>query len=464
MKTQRILRDNGIHEEDRISKLPDSILHHILSFLLTRHAVSTSILSTRWRYVWTSVPILDFTDLLGYYTGDQQVIRRFMNFVERVLLFRDTTSIRKFSIGIHQVCDDTRINAWISAVIKRKVQEISLTYSLGPPFVFPHSIFNCDSLTSLELDMNYCSLNLPSSICLPNLKILILKCVAFEANNLSKLLSSCPILEELIIEDCIWRGNMNIFCISSPTLKRLTICTPFEDFEEAVIKIYAPNLMFFQTISFSPKDFVFGQFSSLIGADIGTSCDTEFLTEEEKCNTSIKLLQALFNIKVLKVSCYFLTTLEYAKDIANRLPTFHNLIRLDMNLDYSCLNNKDEMLALLQASPNLEHLFLSYRSDDDEEHDSDESFWESINVIDFWVLDAAHIPLFSQLKTVKCSGSGGFAEIRMLSFFWKYARVLKTMEIACSIAFSIEDDTELTKHFLMLPRLSKSAVINFSQP
>ncbi|KAL0013961.1 hypothetical protein SO802_001030 [Lithocarpus litseifolius] len=49
-------------EEERldfVSSVPDSILSYILSFLPTREAVLTSILSSRWRTVRTLVPTLD---------------------------------------------------------------------------------------------------------------------------------------------------------------------------------------------------------------------------------------------------------------------------------------------------------------------------------------------------------------------------------------------------------------------
>ncbi|KAJ4759951.1 hypothetical protein LUZ62_070326 [Rhynchospora pubera] len=45
---------------DRLSSLPDDILIHILSFLRTREAVQTCILSKRWRNTWASVPVLNF--------------------------------------------------------------------------------------------------------------------------------------------------------------------------------------------------------------------------------------------------------------------------------------------------------------------------------------------------------------------------------------------------------------------
>ncbi|RLM66614.1 hypothetical protein C2845_PM16G08280 [Panicum miliaceum] len=41
---------------DRLSSLPDRLIHHILSFMKARQVVRTCVLSTRWKHLWRSVP------------------------------------------------------------------------------------------------------------------------------------------------------------------------------------------------------------------------------------------------------------------------------------------------------------------------------------------------------------------------------------------------------------------------
>lgn len=56
--------------EDRISKLPDAVLCHILSFMPTKYAVLTSVLSKRWQYLWTCVNTLDLDNSLLFHEPD----------------------------------------------------------------------------------------------------------------------------------------------------------------------------------------------------------------------------------------------------------------------------------------------------------------------------------------------------------------------------------------------------------
>ncbi|KAK8652500.1 hypothetical protein V6N13_126532 [Hibiscus sabdariffa] len=46
-------------EQDRMSALPDAVLHQILSLLPTKHSIQTSILSKRWIHLWKFTPAID---------------------------------------------------------------------------------------------------------------------------------------------------------------------------------------------------------------------------------------------------------------------------------------------------------------------------------------------------------------------------------------------------------------------
>ncbi|KAL8482108.1 hypothetical protein ACS0TY_028313 [Phlomoides rotata] len=50
-------------EEDRISELGDAILLRILCSINIKEAVQTSILSKRWKNLWTSMPDLNFRSM-----------------------------------------------------------------------------------------------------------------------------------------------------------------------------------------------------------------------------------------------------------------------------------------------------------------------------------------------------------------------------------------------------------------
>ena len=118
--------------EDSFGELPEHILSHILSFLPTKEAVRTSILSKRWKFIWTSIPELHFfyDHRLEVYHSFDTLHTNFSNMVDRSLQLRESTDITSFSLRIGAF-HMSKVEEWISDVVRFNVKSNYNDTSLG---------------------------------------------------------------------------------------------------------------------------------------------------------------------------------------------------------------------------------------------------------------------------------------------------------------------------------------------
>ncbi|WJX30904.1 hypothetical protein P8452_19392 [Trifolium repens] len=191
---------------DRISELSDHILSHILSFLPTKVAATTSILSKRWKHVWHSVHTIDFND------------ETFKDFHSLTSFMSSTMSSRDIKLPIHSLTfkcvkesspyDLKVLNQFvISAIEQGKLENLSLRMplhwivkldeNLNKIHLSP-CVFSCRTLQVLNLSFLILKDITLQSLDLPLLQTLRWNFVVFKnINHVIQLLSSCPILEEL---------------------------------------------------------------------------------------------------------------------------------------------------------------------------------------------------------------------------------------------------------------------------
>ena len=145
---------------DRISKLPDHLQQHILSYLSINEVVQSSVLTKRWKNVWTVVPVLGFNTILFGSTDHkknldiQRKLQDFHIFVEKSLKSRhkQRLTLREFILthGLDKRSLNSRVDCWINYVVKSDVKKLSLHFAAGY-YDLPQSVLVAKSITVLIL-------------------------------------------------------------------------------------------------------------------------------------------------------------------------------------------------------------------------------------------------------------------------------------------------------------------------
>ncbi|XP_071695722.1 F-box/LRR-repeat protein At3g26922-like [Rutidosis leptorrhynchoides] len=293
-------------EHDRLSSLPDDLIHKILSFMDTKLVVQTCVLSSRWRFVWTSTPYLKFSTW-GY------SLLEFSNIVEHVLSGRNN-EIDVYSVTLYFRGEVSQVFVKIifNYAFSHNVQEMTITSTEKKNF--PLSLFNSVTLKHLTL-CGYPNLRVTSSLELPSLTTLHLHHVTLYDDNSDSYISKCVNLKNLTLDHCYMMGSCG-FTICHPQLLSLTL-----KFVHGVVKAIAPQLKNI-SLALSYNDY-FPCFEnalpSLEKADICIHYPCDALK-------IINMLQQLCSNKYLTINMEILELLSSKMDLISNQPSpFANL-------------------------------------------------------------------------------------------------------------------------------------------
>ncbi|CAO2035125.1 unnamed protein product [Urochloa humidicola] len=188
---------------DRLSALPDELLHRVLSFLPSRQAVHTTVLSKRWMDLWRLMPALNL-NISEFKAPDNSLSavqrwRKMENFTTNLLMRHRAPRLDVFrlDVGFPFTGADWALNVdrWIRRAMEYcpVVMEIRLFSVCGSRYHLP-KLVSC------------------------HLKRLNISGVTLERSFAEQLHSGCPVLEDLKIWRC--RGFRGF---QSDTLKNLVV-------------------------------------------------------------------------------------------------------------------------------------------------------------------------------------------------------------------------------------------------
>lgn len=333
-------------EEDKISRLPDELLSHVLTYVDSDVAVRTSVLSKRWVNLWTTLPCLNF--------NPNFIVTDFFyeKFVINFLKYRDQHCvITTLNINCVRIWYSVRMRIFRYA-LAHNVENLHIRDEVNMGSIS----MNSESIKSLHL--THCKRVNPMDWNLPNLTSLYLEQVKFGDQ-----ISGFDSLKELTLA-----GAFRIFyTINCPNLESLAL-GPDHGYFTFVVS--APKLLYYEFRSTHVPDFCAGDGFPLVKdvdidiqiEDYDEDNDWEFYDVDRirlTMQNLIKMLNAVRGTPLLKLSSETIEVLRRIPDFSGYQPSpLKNLKFLSLRgLDDMPTRSTDHVINyLLSNSPSAEIL------------------------------------------------------------------------------------------------------------
>ncbi|KAG8378420.1 hypothetical protein BUALT_Bualt08G0135500 [Buddleja alternifolia] len=361
---------------DRLSSLPDSILTHILSFLDTRSAITTSFLSKRYKLLWTMLPSLDFKLCDSHTESFKSYVDKFRNpikkssvasferYVNTVLQQREHSNLTTFRVSLHKDVGLEFMQNCVDYAAQHRVQHLRIRgYFKLNPLVLPEMLLMSSSLITLHLhNATSCNIELPKLVHLPNLKVLRLKKFEFcDANFSGELFTGCPSLESLVLSKCWIRAGdkLRVLDVNCLNLKNLEIRywrSPWRCFDEHLISVNAPRLVCFKfrghVARMNFKEGLLCLDKACIDLCYPSSCTMVVDVFERKQKTSesfLSMLRQLSNVKFLSLSLKTIEVVSALSDLRVCAPcNFENLRFIKFTTEDKCIEKTIPVETIVQ--------------------------------------------------------------------------------------------------------------------
>ncbi|XP_037478039.1 putative F-box/FBD/LRR-repeat protein At4g03220 isoform X1 [Triticum dicoccoides] len=442
--------------EDRLSALPDDVLIGILLKLCrTAYAARTSVLSRRWRHLWTLLPDLDFT-------GDADHHR-----ILPALAAHQAPVLQGLGAFVDDISADS-VAAWLP-IAARRLSGCILLYNAVPQnqarerCVFELPRF--ESTTSIVFDLGFPGLAVPHSSVFTRLVSLWLFRVHLHGPcGLGEALSSprCPSLRELKIRDAWGLGNFTIhsesllqmelnnlyglqqLIVEAKVLKELHVSSCFQNYvtvvSQPVANISAPQLESLHwTDAYDPSSVQLGEMAHLQRLDTGHFfVFGHYLDDYTPNRYCLRLLQQFEVMHHLKLSLIYLLNKghhQYLMEDMTRLPNI-TLLTLDvMTKGHSFGASLFHILRMCTGVRKLAPVFLGKPSNL-EAQVTCPSFQAQVTCPSGCICDQplnwkSEELILNCLQEIEINGFGGTEhEVALVKLLFNWAAVLKKMTIA----------------------------------